>query len=72
MAPCSFPPGKETFRQFGNQEIEKLASFYGEEKKNGVGEDLDSIIGKYETKKEYQSFKLQAPKEWKDWSLKDT
>ena len=57
LAPCSFPPSREAFRGFGNSEIERLASFYGEGKKNGFGEELDSLVQKFELQKEYQTFK---------------
>ncbi|MCO5554722.1 hypothetical protein L7F22_008256 [Adiantum nelumboides] len=72
LAPCSFPKKKEVFRDFGNIELEKLVEFYGEEKVSESGVKYNPIVMKLETKREYQYFKLQAPSEWNEWSMKDT
>ncbi|MCO5565151.1 hypothetical protein L7F22_018824 [Adiantum nelumboides] len=72
IAPCSFPKKREVFRDFGNLELEKLVDFYGVEKVSASGVRYGSLVQKLETKREYQYFKLQAPFEWSEWSLKDT
>ncbi|MCO5547158.1 hypothetical protein L7F22_000601 [Adiantum nelumboides] len=71
LAPCSFPKGKQ-LKNYGVAEIESLASYYGSAKFLKNKEQVGPWVDMVQVKKEYQYFKLQAPFEWEDRSLRDT